>query len=62
MSLLDIHVLRRDVNVAHSLLQPRALIKRTAAACSNACIDDTNVGRSDPNRCLGALCKERLII
>jgi hypothetical protein len=32
-------------------LQRRALIKRTAAACSKTCIDDTNAGRGDPNRC-----------
>ena len=62
MPLLHTHVLGRDVKVAHSPLQWRALIKRTAAASSKTCIDDTNAGRSDPNRCLGALCKERLII
>jgi hypothetical protein len=62
MSLLHTHMLRRDVKVAHSPLQRRAFIKRSAAACSKASIDDTNAGRSDPNRCLGALCKECLII
>ena len=62
MSLLHTHMLRRDVKVAHSLLQRRALIKRTAAASAKTCIDDTNAGRSDPNRCLGALCQEHLTI
>jgi hypothetical protein len=62
MSLLHTHVLGRDVKVAHSLLQWRALIKRTAAACSKTCIDDTNTGRGDPNRCLRALCQESIII
>src|SRR5258707_9240509 len=62
MSLLHTHVLGRDVKVAHSLLQWRALIKRTAAAGSKTCIDDTNAGRGDPNRCLRALCQERLIV
>src|SRR3981081_1544741 len=62
MSPLHTHVLGRDMKVAQSLLQRRALIKRTAAGCSKTCIDDTNAGRRDPNRCLGALCKERLII
>jgi hypothetical protein len=62
MSLLHTHMLRRDVKVAHSPLQRRVLIKRTAAACSKTCIDDTNAGRSDPNRCLGALCQECLIV
>src|SRR4030081_2111625 len=62
MSLLHTHMLRRDVKVAHSPLQRRALIKRTAAAGSKACIDDTNAGRGDPNRCLRALCQERLIV
>src|SRR3981081_1175039 len=62
MSLLHTHVLGRDVKVAHSLLQWRALIKRTAAACSKTCIDDTNAGRGDPNRCLRALCQESIII
>jgi len=62
MSLLHTHVLGRDVKVAHSPLQRRALIKRSAAAGSKACIDDTNAGRGDPNRCLRALCQERLII
>jgi hypothetical protein len=52
MSLLHTHVLGRDVKVAHSLLQRRTLIKRPATACSEACIDDTNASRSDPNRCL----------
>ena len=62
MSLLHTHVLGRDVKVAHSLLQWRALIKRTAAACSKTCIDDTNAGRGDPNRCLRTLCQESIII
>src|SRR5258708_12948880 len=62
MWLLHTQMLRRDGKVADSPLQGRAFIKRTAAACSKTSIDDTNAGRSDPNRCLGALCKERLII
>ena len=62
MSPLHTHMLGRDVKVAHSLLQWRALIKRTAAACSKACIDDANAGRGDPNSCLSALCKKRLIV
>src|SRR5258707_11564411 len=41
MSLLHTHMLRRDVKVAHSPLQRRAFIKRSAAACSKASIDDT---------------------
>jgi hypothetical protein len=45
MSLLHTHVLGRDVKIAHSLLQWRAFIKRTAAACGKTCIDDTNAGR-----------------
>src|SRR5258706_10052233 len=62
MSLLHSHMLGRDVKVAHSLLQWRALIKRTAAARSKTCIDDTNAGRGDPNRCLRAFCQESIII
>src|SRR3979409_1758100 len=62
MSLLHTHMLRSDMKVTHSLLQRRALIKRAAAACSKTCIDDTNAGRGDPNRCLRALCQERIII
>src|SRR3979411_963486 len=62
MSLLHTHVLGRDVKVAHSPLQRRALIKRAAAAGSKTCIDDTNAGRGDPNRCLRALCQESVII
>src|SRR3979409_132660 len=62
MSLLHTHVLRSDMKVTHSLLQWRALIKRAAAACSKTCIDDTNAGRGDPNRCLRALCQERVIV
>ena len=62
MSLLHSRMLRRDVKVSHSPLQRRVLIKRTAAARSKTCIDDTNAGRSDPNRCLGALCLESIII
>src|SRR3979490_2875796 len=62
MSLLHTHMLRSDRKVTHSLLQWRALIKRTAAACSKTCIDDTNAGRTDPNRCLRTLCEENIII
>ena len=62
MPLLHTHVLGRDMKVAQSLLQRRALIKRTAAGCSKTCIDDTNAGRRDPNRCLRALCQESVII
>jgi hypothetical protein len=62
MSLLHTHMSRRDVKVTHSPLQRRALIKRTAAACSKTCIDGTNARRGDPNRCLRALCQERVIV
>src|SRR3982074_1958757 len=62
MSLLHTHMLRRDVKVAHSPLQRRALIKRTAAAGSKACIDDTNAGRGDPNRQWRHWCQESLIV
>src|SRR3979490_3468802 len=62
MSLLHTHMLRSDRKVTHSLLQWRALIKRPAAASSKTCIDDTNAGRGDPNRCLRALCQESVII
>src|SRR3982074_758217 len=62
MSLLHTHMLRRDVKVAHSPLQRRALIKRTAAAGSKACIDNTNAGRRDPKPCLRGVCQEHLIV